>query len=455
MNYTYDNDHPHGVWQLSNGNRYYYDANGNQTQRVVGGTTYNLSYDAENRLIGVSGTNLSAAFTYDADGKRVQQVLNNVTTKFIGPHYEVEGTTVRKYYLAGTTRMAMRTGTDAPVYFLQDHLGSTSITTNSSGNFVAEIMYKPWGEVRFVDGTTPTNYTYTGQYSNIRDDSTDIGLMYYGSRWYDPALSRFAQADSIIPGAGNPQAYDRYAYVFNNPINGTDPTGHITCSSENDNLGSDYCITYQKLLNIGWQLIGTDWILEELKTIYQTALDIATAIGGIDLIYQLFGEVIFEKIDMKNPKDGATGSAHHVYLSKNRTDWNKWSIVHELGHGLDELWDYLPSYSLEDVTKGKTNWVMGVIYRIGLSSCEEVQPGCNTAGYYYGDIPPKGSNDRFNRREDFAESFAAFVYPDVAFASKKAKYESRPYVYQQLYYSNYLTTMRGFWMSSLIYMLLH
>lgn len=64
--------------------------------------TYTLSYDAENRLIGVSGINLSTVFTHDADGKRVQQVLNNVATKFIGNHYEVEGTTASKYYLAGT-----------------------------------------------------------------------------------------------------------------------------------------------------------------------------------------------------------------------------------------------------------------------------------------------------------------------------------------------------------------
>lgn len=349
----------------------------------------------------------------------------------------------------------MRTHNKIPVYFLQDHLGSTSITTNSSGNFVAKIMYKPWGEVRSVDGITPTNYTYTGEYSNIRDDSNNIGLMYYGSRWYDPALSRFAQADSIIPGVGNPQSYDRYAYVLNNPINGTDPTGHITCSLENGNLGSDYCNTYQQLLNIGWKLIGGEWVLEELKTIYQTALDIAVEIGGIDLIYKLFGEVIFEKIDMKNPKDGATGSAHHVYLSKIRTDWNKWSIVHELGHSLDFMWDSLPSYYLEKVTGGSTDPARGEKYKNGDPDClgGDYLPGCNNAGYIYGDIPPKGSNDRFNRGEDFAESFAAFVYPGVALTSKD-KFKQNQTKNSLFYYSNYMTTMRGFWMSSLIYMLL-
>jgi RHS repeat-associated protein len=233
-------------------------------------------------MVGVTGTGINVAFTYDTDGKRVHQVLNNVTTKFIGSHYEIEGTTVRKYYFAGSTRIAIpqrgrfavRTGTDAPIYFLQDHLGSTSITTDSSGDWETEIMYKAWGEMRYTSGTTPTKYTYTGQYSN----TTDFGLMYYGARWYDSSLGRFSQPDTLIPGPGesgnpysigylgtstysplivdyheiqflnqintenaaktqninngfsyipsNSTAFDRFAYSFNNPIRYTDPSGH-------------------------------------------------------------------------------------------------------------------------------------------------------------------------------------------------------------------------------------
>ncbi|MRS04609.1 RHS repeat-associated core domain-containing protein, partial [bacterium] len=55
---------------------------------------------------------------------------------------------------------------------------------------------------------------------------SELGLYYYVARWYDPALGRFIQADSIVPGAGNPQAWDRYAYVQNNPILYTDPSGY-------------------------------------------------------------------------------------------------------------------------------------------------------------------------------------------------------------------------------------
>jgi len=85
------------------------------------------------------------------------------------------------------------------------------------------------------NSTLPTRYTYTGQYSYIADDATDLGgagfgLMFYNARWYDPVLGRFAQADSIVPGGV--QGWDRYAYTKNNPIRYIDPSGHDVCDEE-------------------------------------------------------------------------------------------------------------------------------------------------------------------------------------------------------------------------------
>jgi RHS repeat-associated protein len=97
------------------------------------------------------------------------------------------------------------------------------------------------GEVRYTteNRTLPTRYTYTGQYSYMDDDATDLGgagfgLMFYreaslwdNARWYDPALGRFVQADTIIPEQSQGvQAWDHYAYVSNNPVRYDDPTGH-------------------------------------------------------------------------------------------------------------------------------------------------------------------------------------------------------------------------------------
>jgi RHS repeat-associated protein len=179
----------------------------------------------------------------DDDGNRVQATENGTLTKFVGSHYEVTGSQVTKYYFAGTSRIAMRKYTVpssmSVEYLLGDHLGSTSITTDSTGAKVSEMRYKPWGEVRYswisAASTTPTyslaDYTFTGQYSYMDDPSTSgvtegFDLMFYNARWYDPSLGRFAQADSIVPASQGVQGYDRYAYVSNNPVRYNDPSGH-------------------------------------------------------------------------------------------------------------------------------------------------------------------------------------------------------------------------------------
>jgi RHS repeat-associated protein len=79
------------------------------------------------------------------------------------------------------------------------------------------------GETRYDSGESQTKYQYTGQYSYV----TDFGLHYYGARWYDSQLGRFAQADTIISGGA--QGMDRYAYANNNAMKYTDPSGHGPC----------------------------------------------------------------------------------------------------------------------------------------------------------------------------------------------------------------------------------
>ena len=60
----------------------------------------------------------------------------------------------------------------------------------------------------------------------------DLGIYFYNARFYSPYLNRWIQPDTIIPGAGNSQAYDRFAYVLNNPVIYTDPSGHKYCDAD-------------------------------------------------------------------------------------------------------------------------------------------------------------------------------------------------------------------------------
>ena len=92
---------------------------------------------------------------------------------------------------------------------------------NVGSTWFSELRYSAFGETRYSSGITATDYRYTGQLQQA-----DINLYYYNARFYDPALGRFVQSDTIVPQPGSIKGYDRYAYVNNNPLKYTDPSGH-------------------------------------------------------------------------------------------------------------------------------------------------------------------------------------------------------------------------------------
>ncbi|MBI5877553.1 MAG: RHS repeat protein [Chloroflexi bacterium] len=216
---------PHAATAMGS-NAYTYDLNGNMTLRAEAGTTYTQTWDVDNRLVLVTTSNgASMAYIYDGDGKRVKWVANGVTTTVaVGALYErnVTAGTDTSYYFAGGKRVAVRNA--AGLYFIQgDHLGSNSLTTDANGAVVASTKYYAYGGTRTTSGAQQTDRLFTDQ----RAEGAALGALYdYGARHYDTLLGRFLSADSIVPGAGNPQALNRYSYTYNNPLKYTDPTGH-------------------------------------------------------------------------------------------------------------------------------------------------------------------------------------------------------------------------------------
>ena len=187
------------------------------------GITYTLIYDVENRLAQIKrGSNTQAKYFYDGDGNRVRTEVGSTITTYVGNYLEWSGltTSMKKYYYAGGQRVAMRQGSSTLYFLLTDHLGSTAVTATSGGGWYSELRYYPWGGTRYSSGTTPTSYRYTGQ------REAEVGLYYYGARYYDPQLGRFASPDTIIPQQQGSQAWDRYSYTNNNPVKYTDPSGH-------------------------------------------------------------------------------------------------------------------------------------------------------------------------------------------------------------------------------------
>ncbi len=130
-----------------------------------------------------------------------------------------------------------------------------------------EVRYTAFGEIRYESGDTTTDYTYTGQ-----REANELGLSYYVARWYDPEIGHFTQPDSIVPGAGDALAWDRYAYVKYNPIKYVDPSGKVFIEyryARNGAYADNNPRTTQQQLEqtYGFTFTGT-WTGEEARTIW-------------------------------------------------------------------------------------------------------------------------------------------------------------------------------------------
>jgi RHS repeat-associated protein len=159
---------------------------------------------------------------------------------------KTSGVTEHKHYLqaAGITfaMMTKREGTGVTAsstgslkaqqlrYFQQDHLGSTAVITNEAGAVVERLAYDPWGKRRFPNGlpdkqdsivplTTDRGYTE-------HEHLDEVGVIHMNGRIYDPYVGRFMSADPFIQAPYELQSHNRYAYVMNNPLFYTDPSGY-------------------------------------------------------------------------------------------------------------------------------------------------------------------------------------------------------------------------------------
>lgn len=225
-NYQYkDSKHLHAV-TYGSGTTYVYDSNGNMIVR--GGNT--LGYDGEDRLISVttSTANSTVNMIYDGDGGRVQKIVNGAasyTTTYIGNLYEcttITSTTCIKYILLGGQRIAVQTVGGTSIYYYHgNQLGSIFAMTDSYGRTTETISYLPYGRSVSDIGSMSVEQKYTSQQFD-----TETALYFYGARYYDPSLGRFVSADTIVGRAWDPQSFNRYSYVRNNPINYADPSGH-------------------------------------------------------------------------------------------------------------------------------------------------------------------------------------------------------------------------------------
>jgi len=164
-----------------------------------------------------------------------------------------------------------------------------------------------------------------------------------------------------------------------------------------------------------WQ--NGKWTRDELDKLHGFVGLLAGAMGGSDNFVKNIGGAQVKKENIGT--HGGEALAHQVSFSENRTV-TAWTTVHEFAHAWDANKSWQLSVALERYTSGRTNYIFGLLTRwlgrsdAGLFGPEDIPgrhgrlPGCNAAGYFYGD-KPSGSDWNFNRKEDFAESVAMYI----------------------------------------------
>ena len=207
---------------------YSYDKNGNLVQDAEG---KQFVYDAENHQIEVKNDQsiTIGEYLYDGDGRRVKKISSTETTVFV---YDAGGQLVAEYstQTAQTPRIS---------YLTTDHLGSPRVVTDANGAVIDRKDYTAFGEVNYTaertqglgyDGSAEeTRKGYTGY---EKDDES--GLDFAQARYYNSIHGRFTSVDPLIASAqtANPQTFNRYSYVINDPLNLVDPYGLMPCSAE-------------------------------------------------------------------------------------------------------------------------------------------------------------------------------------------------------------------------------
>ena len=208
------------------GSPYTYDASGNMTND--GQNT--LAYDGENRATSATNSSSGGAYVYDGKGLRVEKCVPNctsptTTTVYIFSSHKVIAeydngaapTSPSREYIYAGGKLVSKIASSATNYYHQDHL-SNRLVTDTNGNTLEQLGHYPFGEKWYNSSNDKLMFT---SYERDAESGNDYAL----ARYYISRLGRFNSPDPVNGNPANPQSWNRYSYVLNDPINLNDPEG--------------------------------------------------------------------------------------------------------------------------------------------------------------------------------------------------------------------------------------
>ncbi|VAW42469.1 hypothetical protein MNBD_GAMMA01-701 [hydrothermal vent metagenome] len=217
-------------------------ANGSFIDRNISYTTFNK---VDRLYLGNDPNNpqSEAQYLYDTTRQKYARIDTEngetTVTYFIGNveiEYNTNGQIAYKRQLGNYAIITETNNSTQETYLFTDHLGSVDTITDKSGRVLQSMSFSAWGERRLPnnwdDFTIPTVRDYLSDYTTRGFTGHEMvdafGIINMGGRIYDAALGRVLQADPFVQDPTNTQSFNRYTYVFNNPLSYTDPSGYFS-----------------------------------------------------------------------------------------------------------------------------------------------------------------------------------------------------------------------------------
>ena len=209
-----------------NGTDITYDAIGNPLS-YYNGNSYTFTWQNGRELASSTKNGITTTYTYGADGLRI--------SKSGYEFYYADGRLVRQIWADGEridflydesgTPYAMQYY-DTMYYYVKNLQGDVVAIADANRNIVVEYVYDAWGNILSITGSLAST---VGAINPIRYRSyyydTETGFYYLQTRYYDPAIKRFINADGYINSNGDFLGFNMYAYCGNNPVMYVDYSG--------------------------------------------------------------------------------------------------------------------------------------------------------------------------------------------------------------------------------------
>ena len=326
-----------------------YDGSGNPLS-YYNGSRYTFTWEEDRRLTSAVKNGSNYTYTYDSTGLRTSKTVDGVTHNYLYASgkllRESYGNTVLDFfYDSNGFPYALNytvDGATTTYYYITNLQGDVMYLVTTDGHYAASYEYNPYGEVLGAAGTMGqiNPLRYRGYYYD-----SELSLYYLQSRYYDPTIGRFINADSYVSTGQGFLGNNMFAYCLNNPVNYVDHNGK----------NADALRTWASAM---WWLCTTDSALPIGDIIYVFGF-LVCCVDAFSTTRNDVQPVTFHKIDWNG------GNKNHILkgtdnkhingwrrFGLNPQDPNSWSTL------LPILMDIVENTSPYDVQQGKGGgWV--------------------------------------------------------------------------------------------------